>query len=201
MATRKKKKPVKKKPVEAPVPEKKAYVKPTRAERLFRLKVVEEAMIKGARGGAIQEALAKVGRVVPQRTITDYIRAIRLKWEEEDKLFSRATRQRQLRNLYLKAESMANGKAWSAWVSCQKLIADLEGNYPKDDGAHLGTAGPEDFAGWSETELDQYVESGGEKEPKWIKHARSAASIIGEDGKVQETQDNKGMPKPSDILH
>lgn len=170
-------------------------VQTTRAERLFRLRVVEEAMIEGKRAAAVQEALAKVGRAVPARTVTDYIRAVRLKWEEEDKLHSGATRQRQLRDLYETARSMKAAKAWSAWVATQKLIADLEGNFPKDDGLPDG-AGSEDFSGWSDEELDAYIESGGVKEPDWIKVAREAGSAP-----ASEPEDTGGLPRPQDLLH
>jgi len=184
-------------------------VQTSRAERLFRLKVVEEAMVSGKRAAAVQEALAKAGRVVPARTVGDYIRAVRLKWEEEDKLHSRSTRQRQLRDLYATAEEMKANRAWASWVSCQKLIADLEGNFPKDDGP-TATDAPEDFAGWSREELDAYIASGGEAEPSWIKAAREAGQAPsrgnGHDRDWPDDGDggggdSGGMPTPSDLLH
>jgi hypothetical protein len=174
----------------------------SRAERLFRLRVVEEAMVEGKRAAEVQEVLAAVGRVVPTRTVADYIRAVRLKWEEEDRIHRKSTRARQLRDLYQTAALMKKSRAWASWVATQKLIADLEGNVP-ERGQLPDETPAGDFDGWSQEELDSYIVSGGEAEPAWLKKAREAGGGANGRGNGHDDGDHGdgGMPSPRDILN
>lgn len=132
------------------------------AEQLFRLRIVEQAIIDGKRGGQIVEELKKHGRVLTYNTAAMYMRRVRDKWALEDSLLRPIWRERQMRKLHDVAERLERGGYWGHWVSVQKLIADLEGNLAPVKVEHRQV---EEFEGWTVEELETYVESKGQIRP------------------------------------
>lgn len=171
-------------------------------EMAFRIRIVEECLIAGKRGSEIVEALANAGRVVAKRSVEDYIRKVREKWLKEDQLHAPATRARQLRELYRTIRLMVEDRAWSPYVKAHQLLAQLEGNYPTEE---TGAQEQGEFVGWSQTELDRYIESNGRDEPLWMKKAREAVhgpmAPVGAMAPNERRADDQAIHKPEDVLH
>jgi hypothetical protein len=135
---------------------------PTDAELLFRLRVVEAALLDGKRSGGVMEALKDEGRVVPLSTVNGYILRIRDRWEMEDAMVRPMRRERQTRKLHDVAEKLEALGAWGHWIAVQKLIADLEGNLAPVKVEHKQV---DQFEDWSLVELREYIDSDGEVIP------------------------------------
>lgn len=135
------------------------------AELLYRLRVVEQAIIDGKRGAQIQEELKNHGRTVPYTTVMGYTRKVRDKWSHEDSLLRPIWRERQMRKLHDVAAILEAGGHWGHWVAVQKLIADLEGNLAPVKVEHKQV---DQFEGWTVEELERYVESGGQFRPSRV---------------------------------
>jgi len=145
----------------------------SQAEKLFRLTIVEQCIIQGKRASAIAEVLASHGRIVPARTLYEYIKAVRVKWEKEQALYSPVTRERQLRDLYETLPILKKEKQWTAWTATQKLIAEIEGNKAEPESQKVAKESA-DFDKWSEEELNTYIKTKGKKEPDWISKIRDS---------------------------
>lgn len=142
------------------------------SEQLFRLRVVEQAIIDGKRGGQIREALKDVGRDIPYSTVERYMRRVRDKWAHEDSLLRPIWRERQMRKLHDVADRLERGGHWGHWIACQKLIADLEGNLAPVKVEHKNV---EEFDGWTVEELEAYVASKGQVRPERFVEGGGAA--------------------------
>jgi hypothetical protein len=133
------------------------------SEQLFRLRIVEQAIIDGKRGGQILEVLKGHGRDISYSTLSMYMRRVRDKWAHEDSLLRPIWRERQMRKIHDVADRLERGGHWGHWIACQKLIADLEGNLAPVKVEHKQV---EEFDGWTVEELEAYVASKGQVRPE-----------------------------------
>jgi hypothetical protein len=144
------------------------------AEMLHRLRVVEQAIIDGKRGGEIVQHLEEEHKItVAYNTVKKYMARVRDKWESEDAVLRPIWRQRQLTKLHQVALKMENSKAWGPWVSCQRLIADVEGNLQP---VKVQQMEADPFEGWTTEELRAFVRSEGKIRPKDKGNGVSVAS-------------------------
>lgn len=148
-------------------------------EMLYRLRIVEAALIDGKRGAEIIEALALEGRVVPYSTVCDYMRRVRDKWEQEDSLLRPLWRERQLRKLHDVAAKLEKGMNWGHWVNVQKLIAQVEGNLAPQKLEVEHHSDP--FDGWTIEELRRFVESEGKEIPSRFGETGPELGVSGSD--------------------
>jgi hypothetical protein len=132
-------------------------------ELLFRLRIVERALIDGQRGAQVVEALAREGRDVPYSTVSQYQRRVRDKWAAEDDQLRPIWRERQMRKLHDIAAKLERQQAWGHWVNVQRLIADVEGNNAP---TKVEVTQREQFDGWTPKELRAFIASEGETVPE-----------------------------------
>lgn len=144
----------------------------TKAERLFRFRVVEQSMRDGKRGAEIMEDLHAVGRHCLWPMVSEYIADVRYKWEMEDAQLRPIWRERQLRKLHEVSLKLEGPKTWNQWIRVQELIARVEGNLAPEKVDV--TTRTDEFEGWSVTELRQYVETDGRFIPERFRSARAS---------------------------
>lgn len=152
------------------------------ADLLLRLRIVEQALIDGKRGGQVLEELnAALSLNVPYSTCADYMRRVRDKWELEDSMLRPIWRERQMRKVHEIAKEIEKDRAWGHWISAQRLIADLEGNLApvKVDVTHR-----DQFEDWELDELKRYVKSEGKEIPERF---AKESQIGGSEGAVWST--------------
>ena len=150
----------------------------TRTELLYRLRIVEQALVDGKRGAEILAVLAASGRKVSPGTLTRYIRMVRDKWGEEDALMRPIWRERQLRKLHDVAFKLEQSEAWSQWIQAQRLIADIEGNLAPTQVDHHLSVDP--FDEWKLDELERYVQSQGRVIPARFADGSETTPALGE---------------------
>lgn len=159
----------------------------TDAELLYRLRVVEQALIDGKRGGEILDVLKNEhSRDVPYSTVASYMQRVRDKWEQEDAMLRPLWRERQLRKLHDVAATLEGKSEWGNWVKVQRLIADLEGNLAPVKVEH-SQADP--FEGWSLDELRRFIDTKGKEVPQ---RARGESGGAGNGGTVWPTSPVEG---------
>jgi len=154
----------------------------TQAEELFRLRVVEQAIMDGKRGGQIIELFADLhNRTISANQLTRYMGMVRDKWEAEDSLLRPMWRERQIRKLHDIAGKLETLAAWSHWIAVQKLIADLEGNNAP---LKVEQKTVDEFDGWSLEQLREFVKSEGETE---FQRAHEGRRGNGQDNRIWST--------------
>lgn len=153
----------------------------SQAELLYRLRIVEQALIDGMRGGQVMEHLNSIvgqKKPIPYTTVSHYMGRVKDKWEAEDKMLRPIWRERQLRKLHDVAHKLETQAAWAHWIAVQKLIADLEGNLAPVKVEHSHR---DEFEGWTLEELREYIASDGKRIPE---RALTAGEGAGKTGSV-----------------
>lgn len=130
--------------------------RPSDAERLFRFRVVEEALRDGKRGSEIMDLLSEKGRKCTWTTVSQYISDVIYKWEMEDAQLRPVWRERQLRKLHNVASLLELRGKWNVWIRVQELIAKIEGNLSP---TKIDVSAQDDFEGWSLDELTRYIQN------------------------------------------